>query len=142
MNPDTKKKAGLWLAFVFVLGAAVGGVFGYSFAHHTHADMRAAGTPQLSEPERRAKRVAEMTKELGLSADQSSKIDGILHTTHDEMKSVRDKCEGDVDVLRQHARDQIRLLLSDEQKPKFEAMAQRMDAERKKAMAQGAGQGK
>jgi len=47
-----------------------------------------------------------------------------------------------VEALRQHARDQIRLVLTDEQKPKFEEMVARMDAERKKALAQGAGQGK
>jgi hypothetical protein len=138
MNLETRKKAGLWLAFVFVLGAAVGGVFGYSFAHHTHAEeMRRPGSPQLSEPERRAKRVADMTNELGLTAEQTAKVDGIIHATHDEMKSVRDKCESDVEGLRLKARDQIRLVLTDEQKPKFEQMVQRMDAERKRMAAQG-----
>lgn len=141
MNPETRKKAGLWLVFVFVLGAAVGGVFGYSFAHHAHADIRTAA-PQLSETERRAKRVADMTKELGLTAEQASKVDGIIHATHDEMKVVRDKSEADVEALRQHARDQMRLVLTDEQKPKFEEMVARMDAERKRALAQGTGQGK
>ena len=136
MNPDTRKKAGLWLVFVFVLGAAVGGVFGYSFAHHAHAATINV-PPQLSEPERRAKRVADMSKELGLTAEQGAKVDGIIHATHDEMKSVRDKCESDVEGLRMKARDQIRLVLTDEQKPKFEQMAQRMDAERKRTAAQG-----
>jgi len=139
MNPDTRKKAGLWLVLVFVLGAAVGGVFGYSFAHHAQADTTKV-QPQLSEPERRAKRVTEMTKELGLTDDQRTKIDAIIHQTHDAMKEVRDKSEADVDALRQHARDEMRLLLTPEQKPKFEEMVQRMDAERKKAA--GAGQGK
>lgn len=141
MNPDTRKKAGLWLALVFVLGAAVGGVFGYSFAHHTHAATMNV-PPQLSEPERRAKRVAEMTRELGLTAEQSAKVDGIIHETHDEMKSVREKCESDVDGLRMKAREQIRLLLTPEQKPKFEEMVQRNDADRKKASAQGVRPGK
>ena len=67
----------------------------------------------------------------------SAKVDGIIHATHDEMKSVRDKCESDVEGLRMKARDQIRLVLTDEQKPKFEQMAQRMDAERKRTAAQG-----
>ena len=138
MNPDTRKKAGLWLAFVFVLGAAVGGVFGYSFAHHAHAATINV-PPQLSELERRAKRVADMTKELGLTAEQSAKVDAIIHATHDEMKSVRDKCESDVEGLRLKARDQIRLVLTDEQKPKFEQMVQRTDAERKRMAAQGQG---
>ena len=132
MNPDTRKKAGLWLALVFVLGTAVGGVFGYSFAHHhTYADATRVA-PQLSEPERRAKRVAEMSKELGLTDEQSAKVDGIIHRTHDEMKAVHDRSEGDLDAIRMRGREEIRSLLTPEQKPKFEDMAQRMDAERKK----------
>jgi len=134
MNPDTKKKAGLWLALVFLLGAAVGGVFGYSFAHRAQADTSRVAS-QLSEPERRAKRVADMTKELGLTDEQRSTVDAIIHRTHDDMKAVREKAEGDVDALRQRARDEIRLILTPEQKPKFEEMVQRMDAERKKAAA-------
>jgi Spy/CpxP family protein refolding chaperone len=134
MNPDTRKKAGLWLVAVFLLGAAVGGVFGYSFAHRAQADTT---KPQLSEPERRAKRVAEMTKELGLSDEQRTKVDGIIHQTHEDMKAVRDKSEAEVDAIRQRARDEMRLILTPEQKVKFEEMVQRMDAERKKAGAQG-----
>jgi len=47
------------------------------------------------------------------------------------MKGIHEKADQDVDAARQKARDQIRLLLTAEQKPKFEAMVQRMDAERK-----------
>ena len=136
MNHETRKKAGLWLVFVFLLGAAVGGVFGYSFAHRAQADTTRA-TPQLSEPERRAKRVADMSKELGLTDDQRATVDAIIHRTHDDMKATHDKSEADVDALRQRARNDIRLILTPEQKPKFEEMVQRMDAERKKAAAQG-----
>jgi Spy/CpxP family protein refolding chaperone len=135
MNPETRKKAGLWLALVFLLGAAVGGVFGYSFPHRAHADT-VKGSPQLSESERRAKRVAEMTSELGLTAEQTARVDAIVRQTHDEMKVAREKAESEVEALRQRAREEIRLVLTPEQKPKFEAMVQRMDAERKKA-AQG-----
>jgi len=134
MNADTRKKAGLWLVVVFLVGTAVGGVFGYSFAHRTHADST---KPQLSEQERRAKRVAEMTKELALSDEQQAKVDGIIHQAHDDMKAVREKSEAEVDELRQRAREEIRLILTPEQKPKFDGMVQRMDAERKKAGAQG-----
>jgi hypothetical protein len=66
-------------------------------------------------------------------------VDTIIHATHDEMKSVRDKCESDVEGLRLRAREQIRLLLTEEQKPKFEQMVQGMDAERKRTASQGQG---
>jgi Spy/CpxP family protein refolding chaperone len=133
MNPESRQKAELWLALVFILGAAIGAVFGYSFSQH-HA--LAAPSPALSEPERRAKRVSEMTREMNLTPEQASSFDKIIHHAHDEMKVIRDKSETDVDAVRQQARDQMRQLLTPEQKPKFEEMVQRMDAERKKQQQQ------
>ena len=131
MNPEIRRKARMWLVVVFVLGAAVGGVFGYGFAQRSQASAKepVAG---LSEPERRAKRVAEMSKELGLTDEQSAKVDGIIHRTHEEMKAVRDKSEGELDAIRMRGREEIRSLLTPEQKPKFEDLVQRMDAQRKK----------
>jgi len=131
MNPDSLRKARLWLAVVFLVGAAIGAVFGYSFGHHTV--MAKTNRPPMSEPERRAKRVADMTKEVGLTPEQSQKIDEIIREAHGEMKAIRDKAESDVDVAREKARDEMRALLTSEQKAKFEALAQRMDEERKKA---------
>lgn len=131
MNAESLRKARLWLAVVFVLGMAIGGVFGYSFAHRTLAAPLATA-PQLSEPERRARRVADMTKELGLTPEQATHFDAVIHQTHDQMKAVRDKSDADVEALRQNARNEMRQLLTPEQKPEFEALAQKMDAERKK----------
>src|SRR5215472_14469176 len=97
MNSETRQKARLWLGLVFILGAAIGGVFGYSFAHRSYAATPAA---TLSEPERRAKRVAEMTKEVGLTPEQSTQIDQIIHQAHDEIKTIHEKSDADVDVVR------------------------------------------
>ena len=135
MNSETRQKARLWLGLVFILGAAIGGVFGYSFAHRSYAATQAPAT--LSEPERRAKRVAEMTKEVGLTPEQSTQIDQIIHQAHDEMKTIHEKSDADVDVVRQRAREQMRSLLTPDQGPKFEAMIQRMDQERKKQQGVG-----
>jgi len=131
MNGESRRKARLWLGLVFVLGAAIGGVFGYAFAHRTWAASPAT-VQTLSEPERRAKRIAEMTKEVELTPEQATSIDGIIHQAHDEMKGIHEKADADVDAVRQKAREQMRQLLTPEQRPKFEAMVQRMDAERKK----------
>ena len=137
MNSETRQKARLWLGLVFILGAAIGGVFGYSFAHRSYAATQEP-TATLSEPERRAKRLAEMTKEVGLTPDQSTQIDQIIHQAHDEIKAIHDRTDADVDAVRQRAREQTRTLLTPEQKPKFEAWIQRMDQE-KKRQQQGAG---
>src|SRR5271165_1605760 len=131
MNPQTRVQARLWLALVFILGGAIGGAFGYTFAHRSYA---ATLSPQLSEPERRAKRVGEMTREIGLSPDQSQKLDMIMAQAHAEMAKVREKSDTDIDALREKARNETRALLTDEQKPKFEDFVQKMDALRKKQM--------
>jgi len=132
MTGESLRKARLWLGLVFVLGAAIGGVFGYSFAQRRVLAGSTGTAPTLSEPERRAKRVAEMTKEVGLTPEQGTSIDAIIHRAHDEMKTIHDKADADVDAVRQKARNQVRQLLTAEQKPKFEEMVQKMDAERKK----------
>jgi Spy/CpxP family protein refolding chaperone len=135
MNPDGLRKARLWLAVVFLVGAAIGGVFGYSFGHRSYAATVNPPVP-MTEPERRAKRVADMSKELGLSAEQSTKFDGIIHGAHQQMQEIRDGAEKNVDVVREKARDQMRLVLTPDQKPKFEAMVQKMDEARKKQQQQ------
>ena len=131
MNPDTRRKARLWLGLVFLLGAAIGVVFGYSFGHRSYASTKIT-TPALSEAERQAKRVADITKEIGLTGEQSAKLQAIIHDTHEAMKAIHVKSDAEVDAAREKARDEIRQLLTPEQKAKFEVMVQRMDAERKK----------
>jgi Spy/CpxP family protein refolding chaperone len=135
MNPDSLRKARLWLAVVFLVGAAIGGVFGYSFGHRSYAATVTTSKP-LSEPERRAKRVAEMSKEIGLTTEQTAKVDDIIRGAHQEIKGIRESAEKNVDVVREKARNEMRGMLTDEQKPKFEAMVQRMDEERKKQQQQ------
>jgi esterase/lipase len=131
MNGETRRKAWEWLAVVFVLGAAIGGVFGYSFAQRSYSAKKVTGTAP-SEAERRAKRLAEMSKEIGLTPEQAQKVDGIITAAHAEMKTIHDKGETDVDAVRQKARAQIREFLTEEQKPKYEAFVRRMDEERKR----------
>ena len=130
MNSETRQKARLWLALVFILGAAIGGVFGYSFAHRSYAATQ--GPTTLSESERRAKRIAEMTREVGLTPEQSTQMDQLIHQAHDEIKTIHEKTDADVDVVRQKTREQMRSLLTPEQKPMVEAWIQRMDQEKKK----------
>ncbi|HET6932961.1 MAG TPA: hypothetical protein VFI45_21735 [Candidatus Acidoferrum sp.] len=129
MNPDTRKKAAIWLVLVFVLGTATGGVFGYSLARRSYA---ATKTVVPSEAERRAKKLAEMTQEIGLTADQAQKADGVIKEAQTEIRGIRDKSEAEVDVVRMRTRGEMRTFLTPEQLPKFEQYIRRMDEERKK----------
>jgi len=134
MSSDTRQKAGLWLAVVFALGLAIGVVVGYNFAHKSFA----AGRPSanMSEPERRAARVADLTRELQLTPEQSQKVDTVLHQAHDEIRTIREKSDAEIDAVKQKARSEMRAFLTPEQLPKYEAFVRKLDEERKKQQAQ------
>jgi Spy/CpxP family protein refolding chaperone len=134
MNESSaKRRAALWVAVVFVLGAALGGVFGYFYGHRSTV---AAANPPLSEAQRRAQRVEQLTQELGLTKDQKQQLDSALSQLHAEYKSIRDQSNqqlnSQMDQARQKGRDQIRAILTPEQKPKFEEFLKRLDEERKR----------
>jgi hypothetical protein len=129
MNPDIRKKAAIWLALVFVLGTATGGVFGYSLARRSYA---ATKTVVPSEAQRRAKKVAEMTQAIGLTDEQVQKADGIIKNAQTEIRGIHDKTDTEVDAVRMKARGQMREFLTPEQMPKFEQFMQRIDEERKR----------
>jgi Spy/CpxP family protein refolding chaperone len=122
------RKAALWVGVVFLLGAALGGMVGYSYEHHL---VSAASTP-LPEPERRAHRMEELTQALGLTSAQSQQIDAILLQRHTEVKSIHDQTDAQIDQVRQKGREQIRAILTPEQKPKFEEFLKNLDQQRKR----------
>jgi Spy/CpxP family protein refolding chaperone len=129
-DPSTTatRKAALWVGAVFLLGAALGGVLGYLFAHRPVS----AANPPLSEPERRARRVAELTKELSLTSQQAQQFDAILLHWHGETKAVRDQSDAQIEAIRQKGRAEVRAILTPDQLPKFEEFLKRMDEERKR----------
>lgn len=129
MNAEVRKKAAIWLVLVFVLGAATGGVFGYNLAHRSYAATKA---PAQNDAERRAKKVAEMTQEIGLTPDQAHQVEGLIGEAQREIRGIHDQSDAQVDAVRTKTREAMRTLLTTEQKPKFEDYVQRLDAERKK----------
>jgi len=126
-TPATRRAA-IWVVIVFLLGAVGGGMLGYGFAHHS---VSAANAP-LPEPERRAKRVAQWTQDFGLSSEQARQLDAILLELHGESKAIHDQSDAQMEKLRQKGREQIRAVLTPEQRPKFEEWLAKRDAERLK----------
>jgi Spy/CpxP family protein refolding chaperone len=129
-EPSAARKAALWVGAVFLLGAALGGVLGYIFAHHPVW----AANPPISEPEpvRRAHRVEQLTRELSLTSTQSQQLDGILMQWHAETKAIRDQSDAQIEQTRQKGRNQVRGILTPDQQPKFEDFLKRTDEERKR----------
>jgi Spy/CpxP family protein refolding chaperone len=128
MNEATaKQRAALWVAVVFLLGAALGGVVGFIFAHRSVS----ANAPMTAQ-ERRAQKVEELTREANLTLDQRQQLEAILTQLHGEYKTLREQSDAQIDQARQKGRNQIRAILTPDQKPQFEAFLKKMDEERKR----------
>jgi Spy/CpxP family protein refolding chaperone len=127
-DTSATRKAALWVGVVFLLGAGLGGLLGYLSAHRTAS----AANPPRSEPQRRARRVEQLTRELSLTPAQSQQVDAILMQRHAEAKTIHDQADAQIDQVHQKGRDQIRAILLPEQKPKFEDFLKRLDEERKR----------
>src|SRR5260370_26973498 len=107
------RKAALWVGVVFLLGAALGGMIGYSYAHHL---VSAASTP-LPEPVRRAQRVEQLTHLLNLTKAQSQQVDPILMQKDTEAKALHPHNDAQLEQVHQKGREQIRAILTPDQKP-------------------------
>lgn len=135
MNQTTaKRKAAVWVFVVFILGVALGGVFGYFYASRVNAASRTA--PQLTEPQRRAARLQELTRELGLTPEQQTQLDATLLRLHGEYKALHDQADAQMTEAHQKGRDQIRAILTPEQRPKFDDFLRRLDEQRKRNAGQ------
>ena len=123
-----RQKATLWLAIVFVLGAALGGVLGYAFAHRSYA----AEPTVLTAEARRAQKREQMAREVGLTPEQFQQVSMILDGAQTEYKAVHAVMDPQIDAVRQKSRDKIRALMTPEQKPKLEEFLRKLDEERKR----------
>ncbi|HEX4545057.1 MAG TPA: hypothetical protein VH110_01770 [Candidatus Acidoferrum sp.] len=122
------RKAALWVGVVFLLGAALGGMLGYVFAHHTTM----AAPAQITDAEKRAQKVQRLTEELNLRADQQTQLEAIIASVQAEYKAIHQSTDPQIDQARQKGRERIRAILTPEQRPKFEEFLKRMDEERKR----------
>jgi Spy/CpxP family protein refolding chaperone len=128
MNEATaKQRAAIWVAVVFLLGASLGGLVGYVFAHRSVS----ANAP-LSAQERRAKKVEELTRVADLTPEQRQQLEAILMQLHSEYKALHEQSDAQIDQARQQGRNRIRAILTPEQQPKFEEFLKRMDEERRR----------
>src|SRR6266700_4092846 len=99
-EPNIRQKATLWLATVFVLGAALGGVLGYAFAHRSYAAEPSVMTPEA----KRAQKREQLKRDVGLTPDQQKQVAAILDQAQVEYKAVHDLMEPQIDAIRQKNR--------------------------------------
>lgn len=123
------RKAALWVGLVFLLGAALGGLGGYVFAHQKYTVTSAAPTTDAA---KRAQKVQELTRVANLTPEQSQQLDAIIADIQSQMKSIRKTVEPQFNEAREKGRERIRTILNAEQRPKFEEFIRKLDEERKR----------
>jgi flagellar basal body-associated protein FliL len=128
---STTRKAALWVGLVFLLGAALGGMAGYVFAHQTYGVTNAAPTAPPTDAAKRAQKVQELTSLVNLTSEQSQQVDAVIADIQSQMKTIKKTIDPQLSELREKGRERIRAILSAEQRPKFEAYMQKLDEERK-----------
>jgi Spy/CpxP family protein refolding chaperone len=115
------------LALMFLLGALlVGGALGFT------ADRVLTGDRCARNGDNRRSRTW-LTEELNLTAVQSAAVDSIVERRHREMRSVISTVRPRMDAVRDTARQQIRRVLDDAQRARFdELIAKQGSAKEKK----------
>lgn len=131
------KKYTLWiilsLVVVFALGIAAG-VFGERYIAHKRSDRPA--------PRQHAPSLDAFARELGLSADQQTRIREIFKKNEERMKLLWGEEHKRLDEVRAQLKADIDGVLTVEQKAKFEAMIKKHNEEsRRRAERDGRGRG-
>jgi hypothetical protein len=133
----SRRAAVLLVIAVLVLGIALGvlgtylegyRVFGSGMMHRTRPDH----SPAAQQRDRQA-RVEQLTKDLGLTADQQQKLDGTLTQMSGTYAGIHQQFGVQMDQARKQGRESIRAILTPDQVAKFDEMMRKMDEDRKKA---------
>lgn len=125
------RKALALIILVFVLGIALGAV------GHSVADRRVLGArtqpPAFLQPRPNPPRaMARLTNELKLTTDQQKQIADILADMQHRYDAIHDQMNPQFAEIREQGHDQIRQVLTPEQRPKFEDFLNRVAEDRRR----------
>lgn len=132
-GPNNRKALAL-ISLVFVLGVAIGAV-GHSVADRRvlGARTQTRGQQIFLQPRPNPPRgVAHLTTELNLTPDQQKQIGDILADMQHRYDVVHDQMNPEFAQIREQGHDQIRQVLTPEQRPKFEEYLRRINEERRR----------
>ena len=124
------RKAFLLVFLVFVLGIALGSVGTYVVTTRVHA----ARPQAVHSP---ANTMALFTRDLNLNVEQQKQIEATLNDTRARYAEIHKQADPAYENARHEGRERIRQVLTPDQKPKFEDLLQRLDAERQKRESEG-----
>lgn len=121
----TNRKALALIVLVLVLGIALGAV------GHSVFDRRVLGARTQTRPDP-PRGVNRLTTELNLTPDQQKQLSAILTDMQHRMDGVRQQMDPQFNQIRDQGHDQIRQILTPDQRPKFEDFLKRLAEERRR----------
>ena len=113
---QTKTRAALWLAAVFVAGTVLGAAA--TRFHSAHWDGRGRPTGL----EYRSRALNSLTESLGLDARQQEQVETILDELGERFRLVREAIEPEMDAIRTEGDERIMALLDARQRAEYEVM--------------------
>ena len=121
----TNRKALALIVLVLILGVALGAV------GHSLFDRRVLGARTQARTDQ-PRGVNRLTTELNLTPDQQKQLGAILTDMQHGFDGVRRQMDPQFDQIREQGHDQIRQILTPEQRPKFEDFLKRVSEERRR----------
>lgn len=118
-----------YLLLVFGGGAAVG-AFGHRLYTVKSVDATTVQRRKGPEDFRRAY-MTEISERLKLSAEQATKVEGVLDGTREKYRAFRERTRPEMDQIQTDQINAIRALLSETQQAEYEKWRAERDAKRK-----------
>ncbi|MGO8734136.1 MAG: hypothetical protein ACLQVM_15290 [Terriglobia bacterium] len=118
------RRAYLYFALTFLLGAIVGGISVYYYAWSTGHWHR---------PFDRQGFVRRLKGELNLSDTQVPQLEQILEGSTKKVRSAQQQSDAQFNAIREETRNNIRQILSPQQTQKFDEFVRRLDERRRQA---------
>jgi Spy/CpxP family protein refolding chaperone len=116
-------RAYVYFGVTFLLGAVLGGICVYYYAWSAGHWRR---------PFDRQHFVARLKGELALSDAQVTQLEQIMDGSTGKFRTAQQQADAQANALREETRNNIRQILSPEQKQKFDALVRRWDERRRR----------
>jgi Spy/CpxP family protein refolding chaperone len=117
------RRAYLYFALTFLLGAVVGGAGFFFFGWYTGHWHRGFNKDRV---------VRHMSRDLKLSPAQTEQLSGIMDDSMQKFRALREQGKPQFDALQAETRDRIRQILTPEQVIRFNEMVRRLDEAQKR----------
>jgi Spy/CpxP family protein refolding chaperone len=127
-NNSTLRRTTALVVALFLIGIALGALGASLWLRSRPQPMGHYSHPS------RAEIVNRLSHDLDLTPEQRSQIETIVDSAHKRFHALDEQVEPQYDAIRQDTRSQIRVVLTPEQKAKFEDEVRRLDEQRKKDM--------